>query len=124
MMVPLLLILRARRSSFATIFIAKYGNRCGFCILRVQRSACRLFGAALANVVRGVPLDASGYFFEPLWTNFQVGEQTGILDWYRFLSECCHCCAGDARQLVVQMKTSGAVSERARSWAGGVGGEC
>src|SRR5580692_7115171 len=23
------------------------------------------FGAALANVVRGVPLDASGYFFEP-----------------------------------------------------------
>ncbi len=28
------------------------------------------FGAALGNVVRGVPLDASGYFFEPLWTNF------------------------------------------------------
>src|SRR5947209_15747327 len=25
------------------------------------------FGAALANVVRGVPLDAHGYFFEPLW---------------------------------------------------------
>src|SRR5258708_18846016 len=40
------------------------------------------FGAALANVVRGVPLDASGYFFEPLWTNFLVGEDTGILDWY------------------------------------------
>src|SRR4030081_1052842 len=31
------------------------------------------FGAALGNVVRGVPLDASGYFFEPLWTNFQLG---------------------------------------------------
>src|ERR1700686_5145344 len=27
------------------------------------------FGAALGNVVRGVPLDASGSFFEPLWTN-------------------------------------------------------
>ena len=27
-------------------------------------------GAALGNVVRGVPLDASGHFFEPLWTNF------------------------------------------------------
>ena len=26
------------------------------------------FGAALGNVVRGVPLDATGYFFEPLWT--------------------------------------------------------
>src|SRR5256884_6213527 len=39
------------------------------------------FGAALGNVVRGVPLGASGYFFEPLWTNFRLGEETGILDW-------------------------------------------
>ena len=31
------------------------------------------FGAALGNVVRGVPLDASGSFFEPLWTNFRLG---------------------------------------------------
>src|SRR6266436_6779230 len=29
------------------------------------------FGAALGNVVRGAPLDASGEFFLPLWTNFQ-----------------------------------------------------
>ena len=43
------------------------------------------FGAALGNVVRGVPLDASGYFFEPLWTNFRLGPQTGILDWYTIL---------------------------------------
>ena len=35
------------------------------------------FGAALGNVVRGVPLDASGYFFEPLWTNFKLSPQTG-----------------------------------------------
>jgi cytochrome bd ubiquinol oxidase subunit II len=40
------------------------------------------FGAALGNVVRGVPLDAQGRFFEPLWTNFQPTGQTGILDWY------------------------------------------
>src|SRR2546430_5085815 len=39
------------------------------------------FGAALGNVVRGVPLDASGYFFEPLWTNFRLGDPTGVLDW-------------------------------------------
>jgi cytochrome d ubiquinol oxidase subunit II len=43
------------------------------------------FGAALGNVVRGVPLDASGYFFEPLWTNFKLGDKTGILDWYTVL---------------------------------------
>jgi cytochrome bd ubiquinol oxidase subunit II len=40
------------------------------------------FGAAIGNVVRGVPLDANGYFFEPLWTNFRVGTYPGILDWY------------------------------------------
>ena len=31
------------------------------------------FGAALANVLRGVPLNADGYFFLPLWTNWQPG---------------------------------------------------
>jgi cytochrome d ubiquinol oxidase subunit II len=40
------------------------------------------FGAAIGNVIRGVPLDANGYFFEPLWTNFRVGINPGILDWY------------------------------------------
>jgi cytochrome d ubiquinol oxidase subunit II len=46
---------------------------------------CIFFGAALGNVVRGVPLDATGYFFEPLWTDFKLGPQTGILDWYTVL---------------------------------------
>ena len=40
------------------------------------------FGAAIGNVVRGVPLDATGYFFEPLWTHLRVGANPGILDWY------------------------------------------
>ena len=44
------------------------------------------FGAALGNVVRGVPLDATGYFFEPLWTNFKLGPHPGILDWYTVLT--------------------------------------
>jgi cytochrome d ubiquinol oxidase subunit II len=43
-------------------------------------------GAALGNVIRGVPLDSTGYFFEPLWTNFRLGPQTGILDWYTILA--------------------------------------
>src|SRR4030088_25244 len=38
------------------------------------------FGAALANVVPGVPLGGSGYLFGPLWTDFRLGEQTGILE--------------------------------------------
>jgi len=40
------------------------------------------FGAALGNVVRGVPLGQDGYFFEPLWTNWRVGPHPGILDWF------------------------------------------
>jgi cytochrome d ubiquinol oxidase subunit II len=47
---------------------------------------CVFLGAALGNVVRGVPLDATGYFFEPLWTNFKLGPHPGILDWYTVLT--------------------------------------
>ena len=43
------------------------------------------YGAALGNVVRGVPLDQSGTFFLPLWTDFRVGPNPGILDWYTVL---------------------------------------
>jgi cytochrome bd ubiquinol oxidase subunit II len=44
------------------------------------------YGAALGNVVRGVPLDESGYFFQPLWTDFSPFSDTpGILDWYTVL---------------------------------------
>ncbi len=43
------------------------------------------FGAALGNVVRGVPLDKSNEFFLPLWTNFGISQNVGILDWYTVL---------------------------------------
>ena len=43
------------------------------------------FGAALGNVVRGVPLNDQGYFFEALWTNFRLGPNTGVLDWYTII---------------------------------------
>jgi cytochrome d ubiquinol oxidase subunit II len=77
------------------------------------------FGAALGNVVRGVPLDASGYFFEPLWTNFRLGEETGILDWYTILVGVLALLALVMHGgLWVQMKTSGAVSSRGGKLAG------
>lgn len=43
------------------------------------------FGAALANVVRGVPIGPDRYFFLPLWTNWRTGPSPGILDWYTVL---------------------------------------
>jgi len=44
------------------------------------------YGAALGNVIRGVPLQRDGYFFLPLWTNWRVGPQPGILDWYTVIA--------------------------------------
>lgn len=43
------------------------------------------FGAAIGNVVRGVTVDEQGEFFAPLWTDFGVGREVGILDWYTVL---------------------------------------
>lgn len=77
------------------------------------------FGAALGNVVRGVPLDGSGYFFEPLWTNFRLGKETGILDWYTILVGVLALLALAMHGgLWLQMKTGGAVSLRAGKLAG------
>jgi cytochrome d ubiquinol oxidase subunit II len=77
------------------------------------------FGAALGNVVRGVPLDATGYFFEPLWTNFRLGEHPGILDWFTILVGVQALLALMMHGgLWVQLKTHGGVSERAGKVAG------
>jgi len=76
------------------------------------------YGAALGNVIRGVPLDASGMFFLPLWTDFGVSGPLGILDWYTvsvgvlaFLALVQH------GALWVALKTSGDVSRRASNVA-------
>ena len=45
-----------------------------------------LFGVALGNVLRGVPLDAQGYFFVPFWTIMGLGPQPGVFDWYTVLA--------------------------------------
>ena len=44
-----------------------------------------LYGVALGNVVRGVPLDSNGYFFLPLWTDLATGPKAGAVDWYTLL---------------------------------------
>ncbi len=55
----------------------------GFCVASALLAI--FFGAALGNVVRGVPLDVSGNFFMPLWTDFSPEARPGILDWYTIL---------------------------------------
>jgi len=73
------------------------------------------FGAALGNVVRGVPLDSAGEFFLPMWTNFGLGRDVGILDWYTvlvavaaFLTLTVH------GALWIALKTVGALADRSR----------
>lgn len=45
-----------------------------------------LFGVALGNVLRGVPLEANGYFFVPFWTILGLGPHPGVFDWYTVLA--------------------------------------
>src|SRR3984957_4775627 len=85
-----------------------------------------LFGVALGNVVRGVPLDQSGYFFLPLWTNLSPSGQVGIIDWYTLLVGAASLFAlAQHGSLWVVLKTDGSFEERTRSfgakcWAGSV----
>jgi cytochrome d ubiquinol oxidase subunit II len=76
------------------------------------------FGAALGNVVRGVPLNADGYFFEPLWTNFRTTGQTGILDWYTVLCGVVALATLTLHgSLYIALKTEGDLNERAHQLA-------
>ena len=87
-----------------------------FCVSSVLLAI--FFGAALGNVVRGVPLRADGYFFEPLWTNFRVGENAGILDWYTVLTGVIALVTLTAHgSLYVAVKTDGELNGRTRSIA-------
>ena len=75
-------------------------------------------GAALGNVVRGVPLGPDGYFFEPLWTSFAVVERPGVLDWFTvtmglvaFFTLASHGAS------FLALRTKGMIQRRARSLA-------
>jgi cytochrome bd ubiquinol oxidase subunit II len=73
------------------------------------------YGAALANVLRGVPLRADGYFFLPLWTNWQPGVSPGILDWYTVIGGLVALVALTLHgALWLTIKASGDLCERAR----------
>lgn len=46
---------------------------------------CIFFGCALGNLLRGLPLDANGWFSLSLFTDFSARLPVGILDWYTVL---------------------------------------
>jgi len=74
------------------------------------------YGAALANVIRGVPLGEDGYFFLPLWTNWRVGPDPGILDWYTVIGGLVALVALALHgSLYLAVKTEGSLQQRSRS---------
>lgn len=119
MMVLWLLILRGISIEFRShIHSAVWNPLWDFLFCASSLLLAIFYGAALANVVRGVPLDASGYFFEPLWTDFRLGAVTGILDWYTVLVGVLALLALVMHgNLWVKMKTAGAVAARCESIA-------
>jgi cytochrome bd ubiquinol oxidase subunit II len=77
-----------------------------------------LLGAALGNLLRGVPLDENGWFSLGLFTDFTTSGAVGILDWYTVL-------VGVFAAIAIAMhgamfllwKTAGAIHDRLRTVA-------
>jgi cytochrome d ubiquinol oxidase subunit II len=77
-----------------------------------------VLGTSLGNVVRGVPIDSSGWFAMPLFTNFRLGSRPGIFDWYTTLVGLfTFCVLGAHGAIYLAWKTSSAVQSRSRKWA-------
>jgi cytochrome d ubiquinol oxidase subunit II len=73
------------------------------------------YGAALGNVVRGVPLGKDGFFFVALWTDFRTGSNPGIIDWYTVsIGLTALLVLAMHGALWVNLKTSGKLQIRAR----------
>lgn len=87
---------------------------CDMAFTSASLSLAVVFGAALGNLIRGVPLNPDGYFFVSFWTDFTVGPKPGILDWFTLLM-------GLASAAILSlhganylaMKTDGTMRERA-----------
>jgi cytochrome d ubiquinol oxidase subunit II len=77
-----------------------------------------LFGAALGNVIRGVPLDETRKFSMPLFTDFGVRGQVGILDWYTIsVSGLTTVLLAAHAATYLRLKTAGPVHDRSEASA-------
>ena len=119
MMVLWLLMLRAIGIEFRTHIDDPVWQSFFDAVFSLASALLAIFlGAALGNVIRGVPLNADGYFFEGLWTNFRVSANPGILDWYTVLAGVIALVTLTVHgALYVTVKTDGYVSRRARGVA-------
>jgi cytochrome d ubiquinol oxidase subunit II len=120
MMVLWLLILRAISIEFRSHLESEVWRPFWDAVLFFSSLLLAVFlGAALGNVVRGVPMGEDGYFFTPLWTSFGIrSSELGILDWYTVAVGVTSLLAltyHGAMWLI--LKTEGVIAERASSVA-------
>jgi cytochrome d ubiquinol oxidase subunit II len=82
-------------------------------------SIALVLGVALGNVVRGVPLEADGFFSAPLFTDFRPsGSRPGALDVYTLLVGAFALVALAVHgALFLHLRTSGALAARCRRLA-------
>ena len=77
-----------------------------------------LFGTALGNVIRGVPLDETGRFSMSLFTDFRASGRVGILDWYTLsVAVFATVLLAAHGATYLRLKTVGAVHERSERLA-------
>jgi cytochrome bd ubiquinol oxidase subunit II len=77
-----------------------------------------LWGAAVGNVIRGLPVRADGWFALTLFTNFRPDPPVGILDWYTVLTGVFSLVALMGHGAVfLAWRTDGPVRDRARAAA-------
>jgi cytochrome d ubiquinol oxidase subunit II len=77
-----------------------------------------LWGAAIGNIIRGLPIRADGWFELTLFTSFRPAPPVGILDWYTVLTGVFALVALVGHGAVfLAWRTDGAVHERSRTLA-------
>ena len=80
-----------------------------------------VLGVALGNVIRGVPIEATGYFRAPLFGDFTPGSASGAIDWFTLAVGVFALLTLAAHGAVyLQWKTSGAIADRCRRAALGL----
>jgi cytochrome bd ubiquinol oxidase subunit II len=80
-----------------------------------------LFGTALGNVIRGVPLDATRAFSMALFTDFTPRGNVGIFDWYTMSTSVFTCVLLMAHGAIyLTMNADGIVGARSAAWARGL----
>jgi cytochrome bd ubiquinol oxidase subunit II len=75
-----------------------------------------LFGTALGNVVRGVPLEENGEFHMAFFTDFGVRGNVGLLDWFSVsMGVVCMVMTAAHGATYLSLKTEGPVHDRCES---------